>query len=115
MTFSELDLARIDRTVGELCRRRTRPEFRDRLEFIYEITGHNVSIDEVRPYWRQPAEKTRTGVARFKYVGTRREWRLYWMRRDLEWHLYEPDEAISRTLESLVQVVSEDSPCAFFG
>jgi hypothetical protein len=33
MLFNELELKRIDRTVGELCRRSTRPEHADQLRF----------------------------------------------------------------------------------
>ena len=51
MSFNELELKRIDRTVGELCRRRTRPEHADQLRFECEIDGHTVSIWEVRPPW----------------------------------------------------------------
>ena len=49
MSFNELELKRIDRTVGELCRRKTRPEYADQLRFECEIDGHTVSIWEVRP------------------------------------------------------------------
>ena len=115
MAFDDLELKRIDNSVGALCRRRTRPDLRHELEFIYEIDGHNVSVYEVRPAWRDPSQKTKLGVARFKYVRSRNEWRLYWMRRDLKWHRYNVEEAQSKRLEPLVRVVEEDRLCAFFG
>ena len=85
------------------------------LEFVYEIEGHSVSIYEVRPDWKDSSKKTKMGVARFRYTRSRGEWRLYWMRRDLKWHLYDPDVSISRQLEPLVQVVASDRFGAFFG
>lgn len=51
MSFNELELKRIDRTVGEVCCRKTRPEFADQLRFECEIDGNTVSVWEVRPPW----------------------------------------------------------------
>ncbi|HZJ02174.1 MAG TPA: DUF3024 domain-containing protein [Thermoleophilia bacterium] len=114
MAFDELELKRIDKTVGELCRRRTNPQYADKLRFVYEIDGHAVSIYEERPPWDGMGEWTRMGVARLRFVRTRGEWQLYWMRRDLKWHGYEPEPA-TRDLASLVNVVEADKYGAFFG
>ena len=51
MPFNELELKRIDHTVGGLCRRKTRPEHAEQLRFECEIDGHTVSVWEVRPPW----------------------------------------------------------------
>jgi hypothetical protein len=114
VAFDELELKRIDKTVGELCRRRTNPQYADELRFAYEIEGHAVSIYEERPAWDGVGEPTRMVIARFRFVRTRGEWQLYWMRRDLKWHRYEP-EPTSRDLASLVTVVDADKCGAFFG
>ena len=114
MAFNDLERRRIENTIGAMCRRRSPPQFRDELEITYEIEGHNVSVYEVRPRWDNPREKSKSGVARFKYVRSRKEWKLYWMRQDLKWHLYDPDE-MPTDLESLVKVVDEDQLGAFFG
>ena len=115
MAFDELELKRIDNSVGSLCRKRTHPEYRAELEFVYEVEGHSVSIYEVRPDWQDSSKKTKMGVARFRYMRSRGEWRLYWMRRHLKWHLYDPDVSVSRQLEPLVDVVANDRSGAFFG
>lgn len=115
MAFSELELKRIDATVGELCRRISPAEYADQLRFVYDIDAHAVSIYEERPPWDgTPGEWTRMGVARFRYFRSRGEWRLYWMRADLKWHVYEP-AAPSRDLAELVRVVENDKYCCFFG
>jgi hypothetical protein len=49
--FNDLELKRIDRTVGELCRRCSPPERADELRFTYHVDGHVVSIWEERPPW----------------------------------------------------------------
>ena len=81
MSFNELELKRIDRTVGELCRRKTRPEYADQLRFECEIDGHTVTVWEVRPPWDGVGDRTRMGVARFRFFRSRGVWQLYWMRR----------------------------------
>lgn len=114
MAFSELELKWIDSTVGAFCRRISSPKHADELRFTYDVDGHRVSIHEERPPWQGPGDWTRHGVARFRYIRKTGEWKLYWMRRDLKWHLYDPD-LILRDLESLVKVVEQDKYCAFFG
>ena len=114
MAFSELELKRIDKTLGSIRRRLSRPEHADKLRFVFEIDGHTVSIYEERPPWDGVGEWTRTGIARFRFNRSRREWRLYWMRQDLRWHLYDPDE-MPADLASLVAVVGADKHGAFFG
>jgi hypothetical protein len=49
VAFSELELKRIDRTVGELCRRCSPPEHANELRTVYEVEGHSVSVYEERP------------------------------------------------------------------
>jgi hypothetical protein len=105
VAFTELELKRIQRTVGELCRRCSPPE---------HVEGHSVTVYEERPPWNGVGEWTRRGIARLRYYRSRRAWQLYWMRQDLRWHLYDPDE-MPADLDSLVAVVETDKYGAFFG
>ena len=114
MSFSEFELKRINRTVGELCRRKTRPEFADQLRFECEIDGHMVTIWEVRPPWDGRGDHTRVGIARFRYFCSRGVWIVYWMRRYRKWQRY--DRAPSTPdLSALVAAVEADEYRAFFG
>ena len=114
MAFSEIDIRRIKNSVGELCRRHTPEHLKDQLKFTYELDNNSVSVYEVRPAWDNPKEETKMGVAKFRYIRSRNLWKLYWMRRDLKWHLYDP-ENMPTSLEALVQVVEQDKHGAFFG
>jgi hypothetical protein len=58
-----------------------------------------------------PAEMV---VAKFKYVGTRRHWRLYCQRRDLRWHEYEALPA-ARSFERPLDEVDADPTGIFWG
>ena len=116
MAFSDLELRRIDKAVGSMCRRRSPPQFKDKLQIIYEIKGHSVLVYETRPPWDGPGEWTKLEVAKFTYVRSRNEWKLYWMRRDLKWHAYDPETGAKKNgLEVLVRVVDTDRYGAFFG
>jgi hypothetical protein len=114
MAFSEIELARVEKAVGGLCQRRTRPEIRDKLRFEYAVQRHDIELYEVRPHWKYPSEELKTPVAKIRYVRTTNEWRLFWMRQDLNWHSYEP-HAVSNSLEELVEAVDKDEYCCFFG
>ena len=114
MAFAEIELARIEKSVGGLCRRRTKPEIRDQLRLEYSIRRHDIELFEVRPNWRDPAEEMETPVAKIRYVRSANEWRLYWMRQDLKWHSYEP-HAVGESLEELVEEVDRVEYCCFFG
>ena len=115
MAFSDLELRLIDATVGKLCRDSSSPEHRDELRCVYDIEGHGVSVFEERPPWDgSPGEWTRAGVARFRYFRSRGEWTLYWMRADLEWHVFE-DVSPTSDLAVLVAVVDENRYGTFWG
>lgn len=115
VAFTERELKRIDATVGELCRRMSPVQHADELRFSYEIDGHAVAIYEERPPWDgTEGEWTRLGVARFRFFRSRGEWLLYWMRRDLKWHLYEA-VGPSRGLPRLLGYVEADRYGCFFG
>ena len=114
MAFSEIELKRVERVVGDLCHRRNRPEFKDELSLDYQIKGHDVVLLERRPSWGLSGGVTDTPVAKLKFVRTSDEWRLYWMKRDLKWHGYDILPS-SRDLETLVTEIDQDPHCCFFG
>ena len=114
MAFNELELKRIDRTVGALCHRLSPAQHADQLRVVYDLDGHSVCVYEERPPWDGQGEWTRMGVAKFRFFRSRGEWQLYWMRRDLKWHIYEPADATAG-LAALVAVVETDEYGAFFG
>jgi len=82
---------------------------------VSALNGHAVSIIEERPPWDgSPGAWTRHGIARFRYLRSRGQWLLYWMRADMKWHRYEPAPATA-DLKRLVRVVEDDEYGAFFG
>ena len=114
MAFNEIELKRIAKLVGTMCRERIPVRIKNELELIYQIRGHNVTIFERRPDWDDPRETMVIPVARLKYVRTKNEWRLYWQRRDLKWHAYDLLSS-SPDLKELVAEIDKDPYCCFFG
>ena len=114
MAFDDLEGRRIERIVGGLCNARTPEHVREKLSLEYRVNGHDVVLFERRPPWDGRPGFMETPVAKMKFVRSVGEWRLYWMRRDLKWHRYEPLPA-SPELKDLIGEVDRDPFCCFFG
>ena len=114
MAFNELDLKRIDRIVGGLCRRRTRPEFADQLRLDYEVDRQNVVVFEERPDWRDATQRMRTPVAKLRFVRTTGAWTLYCSDSNSRWHVYELAEPTA-DLGELIDAIDMDRTGIFWG
>ena len=115
MAFSELEMKRCERDIARFMgRRRPPPHIRPQLDLGYRITGQSIELFEIRPHWDQKFEKLETPVAKATFVRTQNIWRIYWMRKDLRWHAYEPSSE-ARSLEEFLAVVDRDEYCCFFG
>lgn len=116
MAFSELEMARIRKALDSFMqRRRPPPRIRSQLDLGYRITGQSVEIFEIRPKWLgAPGETMEHAVAKTTFVRTRGVWRVFWMRRDLKWHGYEPAAELG-SIEAVCRLVDEDAYACFFG
>lgn len=80
-----------------------------------DITDQSVEIFEIRPAWRGPVdEKRESPVAKATYVRSRGVWRVFWQRRDLKWHSYDPTPEV-KSVEEFASLVGEDAHACFFG
>ena len=116
VALSELEAARVRKAVGGFVeRRRPTPHIRPKLDLGFRVSGQSVELFEVRPVWRgAPGEKQEQPFAKATYVRTRGRWRVFWQRRDLKWHGYEPAPDVA-TIEEFVALVHEDRYACFFG
>jgi hypothetical protein len=100
---------------GFLKKRRPPAHIRHEIDIAFRLSGQSVELFEIRPKWRgKPGETMEHSIAKAAYVGTRRHWRIYWMRQDLKWHSYEPAPSVN-SIDAFCKVVDEDSHCCFFG
>ena len=114
MAFSEVDLKRIDQTVGGFCGKRSPGHLKEKLRLMYAVEGHEVVVVERRPRWDNQAERTETPVTKLKFIRSANKWRLYWMRADMKWHEY-PRLSSCHHLDDLVQEIDADSLVYVFG
>lgn len=116
MALSEIELARVRKALDAfIAKRRPPAHIREKLDLGIRISGQSVEIFEVRPAWHgKPGEKQESSVAKATFVRSRRVWRVFWMRRDLKWHGYEPALEVD-SIEEFCALVDEDAYACFFG
>ncbi len=68
MAFNEVDLKRIEQTVGVFCGRRSPAHLKDKLRLAYAVKGHEAVIVERRPRWDNQTEWTETPVAKLEFI-----------------------------------------------
>ena len=115
MAFNDMERKRCERDIAKFMERhRPPPHIRPQLDFGYRISGQSVELFEIRPDWQNPNEKMQHPVAKTTFVRTTNRWRVFWMRRDLKWHGYEPVPEVA-SLVAFLAVVGRDEYCCFFG
>lgn len=115
MALSELETARVRRSVGAFVEGRRTPHLGEKLDLGFRLSGQSVEIFEVRPaFGGAPGEKVEIPVAKATYVRTVRRWRVFWLRHDMKWHTYQPVPDVA-TIEEFVALVREDRNACFFG
>jgi len=85
MALSEIQQAEVNRRLGAFCDARV-PPVRNEVRVGFRIKSTGVVLFEERPAFQAPREWREMAVAKFRYVGTQRLWRLYCQHRDLCWH-----------------------------
>ncbi len=115
MSFNDIERARnLAALKAFLERKRPPPHIRSQLDFGYAVVGQVVDMFEVRPDWQDATITRHRLFARIRFVRSSKDWRLYWMRKDLKWHAYEPS-ARHASLQSALDVIAADVHCCFFG
>ena len=116
MALTELERARVRRTVGAFVEGRRPPHhLRQQVDLAYRVSGQSVEIFEMRQACGgSPGERIELPVAKATYVRTVRRWRVFWLRQDMKWHSYKPTSDVA-TIEEFVALVREDRNSCFFG
>jgi hypothetical protein len=110
VALAEIELARVRRAMDAFMQqRRPPPHIRPKVDLVFRVSGQSVEIFEVRAVWRGPPDKKlESAVAKAIYVKARGVWRVFWQRRDLKWHSYEPRPEV-KSVEEFASLVSEDA------
>ena len=95
-------------------KRRPPVHIRPKLDISYRIENQSVTIVEVRPKWDNPAVYRDTLIAKTTFIKSKNQWKVFWMRADLNWHSYTPKPYV-RTLSEFTELVDEDKHACFWG
>lgn len=114
MALSEIQRSQVTRRLEAFCGARVPPAARSKLRVGFRIKGSEVVLFEERPAFQPPHEWREMVVAKFKYVGTQKVWRLYCQHRDRRWHAYEALPA-ARRFDRLLDEVAADPTGIFWG
>jgi hypothetical protein len=95
---------------------RIRPplHIRNKLDIGYKIENQSIILLEIRPSFRNPEELIESGYAKATYIKSENNWKVYWMRGNLKWTLYEPKPRV-KTLKDFINLVEEDKYYCFKG
>ncbi len=87
---------------------------RDQVDLACKIDGQSVEVFEIRPVYDDPTKKSELPIARTTFVRSKNLWKIFWMKRDLKWHGYEPDLEV-KSIDAFLAVVERDQYGCFFG
>ncbi len=65
-------------------------DIRDKLDLSYRIENQSIILYEIRPLHLYPEKIIHSDFAKTTYVKSKDVWKVYWLRGNLKWHLYEP-------------------------
>ncbi|MDM1533696.1 DUF3024 domain-containing protein [Myroides marinus] len=108
----DFDEERIKQFVESL--RSDDPEIRKKLDNDFDKEGNTYILLEVRPDWMDPSIIRRHPFAKFKFIGTQKIWKLYWLRANGKWQLYDPLLEI-KDLDQIFEEIKKDPYGCFFG
>ncbi len=114
MPFLENELPLIEANLRTFCKGLDIPGLEDKLCHAFRIEGQSIIVFDIRPHFEDHSKTTEADIAKLRFFRSRSEWRLYWMRADLKWHLYEPFPTDIGYMP-LLKVVEEDAYHCFFG
>jgi hypothetical protein len=87
---------------------------RNEVRVGFRIKSTGVVLFEERPAFQAPHEWREMAVAKLRYVGTQRLWRLYCQHRDLCWHAYQTLPA-APNFKTLLDEVAADPTAILWG
>jgi hypothetical protein len=115
MAFTDFEQARIERAVeAMLAKRRPSSTIREGGDLGYRVAGQSIEIFEIRPLFRDKNKLQEFPRAKATFVENKKVWSLYWLKRDLRWHRYEPMPTAG-TIEEILAEIDSDPYACFWG
>jgi hypothetical protein len=113
MSLPKSQREEVEHWMTEFLNSRRPPErIRNEVDLCYKIENQSVIIYEMRRLM-DSTQKIESPVAKTTFVKAQQLWKVYWMRGNLNWHLYEPAEV--KSFSQFTKLVDADSKGCFFG
>lgn len=111
MAFSEFEHKRYEIIIGDFVeRRRPSEEHRDEIDLSFSLKNQTVEIFSVESVFDDKSKKNQIPIAKITYTKTGDQWKVYWMRGNLKWSLYET----LPSLEDALSLIDRDEHGAFW-
>jgi len=115
MTLTKEQIKEIEKAAAKfLYYKRPPEEIRNKVDLAYRIEEQSVYIYEIRPKWDDESIIIEEQIAKATFVKVQKHWKLFWMRGNLQWNLYEPIPYV-KLISDFFDIVSDDEMCCFFG
>lgn len=117
MAISKFEQHRYEKLLQDFCQEQgPPPHLHDKLKWGYGVDPKKQTVElyEIRPHFMEPSKKVQSPIAKASYVNAQKNWKVYWMRSNGKWTLYEPCPSL-RSLEEFLKLVHENAYGCFFG
>ncbi len=114
--FTEQELFSIDNAFNNSFSERKRL-LRDAAceqDVVYRVERNNVIILELLPDFGDASTMVASEVAKATFIRSKDYWRIYWLRRNLNWEKYPPRAKVKR-IKTFFDIITRDKYHCFFG
>ena len=91
--------------VDFMRKRRPPKEIREQVDIAFSHDNDTIEICEMRPMWTHRDVLMKTSIAKAVKVKAKNNWKVYWMKSDLKWHIYEPEPTVKNVAEFLTRLL----------
>lgn len=110
-----LQTAEIIEACENLLQKRRPPEnMRHQVDLAYRIDNQSVFIYEIRCRWDRKNQFIESPIAKATLVKAKKQWKVFWLRADLKWHVYKPKSSVN-TIYDFIKLVDQDPHGCFWG
>lgn len=86
---------------------------REEIDIGYVFENNVLEIFEICTDFRDATQKNKMPVAKTRYYKSQDIWKIYWMRANGKWELYEVSEV--KTIRAFFEILNKDKHGCFFG
>lgn len=89
-------------------------EMRNQIDIGYSFQNNEIIFFEIRPQWNDESKVHQYPFVKAKYIKSQKLWKIYWMRDNGNWELYEHNPTV-HSINSFIEIVEDDEFGCFRG